>query len=218
MGLLKDTDIKFLKEKFGKELGKEVTVIAFTSENQNKENNDTFKDILTEVSDLDERIKLEFYSEEDKELVEKYGITMYPAFAMVGEKDYGVRFYGIPSGYEFAALIENLIDISKDKSALATDLLEEVKSIDKEITIKVFVTPTCPHCPGAARKAHMFAMENENILGEAIEANEFPVVSQKYGVMAVPKIVIESKDGKSVSFEGNYPEAHFIEKIKELMK
>lgn len=218
MGLLKDNDIKFLKEKFGKELGEEVRLLAFTSENQNKENNDTFKNILIEVSDLDEKIKLEFHSENDKDLVEKYGITMYPAFAMIGEKDYGVRFYGIPSGYEFAALIENLIDVSKNKSALGTEFLEEVKSIDKEITIKVFVTPTCPHCPGAARKAHMFAMENENIIGEAIESNEFPVISQKYGVMAVPKIVIESKDGKSVSFEGNYPESHFIEKIKELLK
>ena len=218
MGLLKDTDIQFLKEKFGKELGEEVKVIAFTSENQNKDNNTVFKDILTEVSDLDERIKLEFYSEDDKEMVEKYGITMYPAFAMVGEKDYGVRFYGIPSGYEFAALIENLVDISKNKSAFPADLLDEVKSINEEITIKVFVTPTCPHCPGAARKAHMFAMENEKILGEAIEANEFPVISEKYKVMAVPKIVIEAKNGKSVSFEGNYPEAHFIEKIKEILK
>ena len=46
-----------------------------------------------------------------------------------------------------------------------------------------------------------------------IEATEFPEMSQKYGVMAVPKIVINDK----IKFEGAVPEHVFLKKIKEAL-
>ena len=81
--------------------------------------------------------------------------------------------------------------------------------------IQVFVTPTCPYCPAAVRMAHKLAMANPNIYGEAVEATEFPALSQKFYVMGVPKTVINEG---AVQFEGAYPEDDFVEKVLEAYK
>ncbi len=54
-------------------------------------------------------------------------------------------------------------------------------------------------------------MLNENVKGEMIEATEFPELSEKYEVMAVPKIIINEDD----SFEGALPFQMFVDKIIE---
>jgi len=86
-----------------------------------------------------------------------------------------------------------------------------VRAIDKPVKIKVFVTPSCPYCPRAVIAAHRFAYENDNIVGEMIEAQEFPEISQLYNVYAVPKVVIN----EAVEFEGALPEKQFLEYIME---
>ncbi|RLF83887.1 glutaredoxin, partial [Thermococci archaeon] len=84
-------------------------------------------------------------------------------------------------------------------------------------------TPTCPYCPMAVRMAHKFAIEhalagNDKILGNMIEAIEFPELADQYGVMAVPKVVIKVDGEDKVSFEGAYPEKMFLEKLLEALE
>ncbi|MEM0149404.1 MAG: thioredoxin family protein, partial [Candidatus Micrarchaeaceae archaeon] len=102
-------------------------------------------------------------------------------------------------------------DISAGKSRLSESTKTRLKSIDKPVDIKVFVTPTCPYCPKAVRMAHQFAMENKNIKASMIEATEFEEMSNAYGVMAVPKIVINDK----ASFEGALPEEAFLQQVMD---
>jgi len=59
------------------------------------------------------------------------------------------------------------------------------------------------------RLAYQFALENENIQADAIEATEFPDWTTKYRVHAVPKTVIN----ESISIEGSLPEELFLEEI-----
>lgn len=47
------------------------------------------------------------------------------------------------------------------------------------------------------------------VTGDMVEATEFPHLVQKYGVMGVPKTVVN----ESVSFEGAVPEAHFLSEV-----
>ena len=77
----------------------------------------------------------------------------------------------------------------------------------------VFVTPTCPYCPIAVRASHRFAILNKNIYGDMIEALEFNKLADKYGVFAVPKIVINDK----VEFEGAMPDSFLLSKILEAL-
>jgi len=105
---------------------------------------------------------------------------------------------------------------------MSTDLMpdtkEAIKGIDRDVRILVFVTPTCPYCPLAVRMAHKFAIENTNagkgkILGDMVEAIEYPEWADQYSVMAVPKIVIQVDGEDKVQFEGAYPEKMFLEKL-----
>ena len=59
------------------------------------------------------------------------------------------------------------------------------------------------------RLAHHLAVASELIRGDCIEANEFPDLSQRYMVMAVPKTVINER----ASFEGALPEAQFVDQL-----
>ena len=53
------------------------------------------------------------------------------------------------------------------------------------------------------------AVASERVRATAIEATEFPELSRAYGVMAVPKIVINDR----VQFEGALPEPQFLEAV-----
>ncbi len=56
------------------------------------------------------------------------------------------------------------------------------------------------------RLAQHMAIASPRITAECIEATEFPELSQRYRVMAVPKIVIND----AVQFEGAIPEKDFL--------
>jgi len=53
------------------------------------------------------------------------------------------------------------------------------------------------------------AIASDRVRAECIEANEFPDISQRYHVMAVPKVVINDR----VEFEGAYPEPEFLKAV-----
>lgn len=171
--------------------------------------------ILEEVTGLtDGKVQLVVYDiKRDTEIAKKYGIDKIPATVFLGkdDKDFGMRFYGIPSGYEFATLVEDIIDLSKGTTRLTAQSKEAIKKVDRDIHIQVFITPTCPYCPKAARLGHQLAMENEHIRADVIEAIEFPDLANNYGVYGVPKTVINDV----VEFEGAVPERDFVNYVLE---
>jgi alkyl hydroperoxide reductase subunit AhpF len=71
------------------------------------------------------------------------GFERYPAVAVlpVGE-DVGVRYYGLPWGYELASLIGAVVEAGKAESSLAPESLERLAALEHELAIDVFVTPT----------------------------------------------------------------------------
>jgi glutaredoxin-like protein len=142
----------------------------------------------------------------DKDLAQAHGIDKIPATAVLGASDYGIRFFGIPSGYEYTSLIEAIIDVSKGTSALSTRTKEALATLEQDAHIQIFVTPTCPYCSIAVRTAHQMALESTRVRAEMVEATEFPHLVQKYGVYGVPKTVIN----ETVSFEGAVPEEVFL--------
>jgi len=71
-----------------------------------------------------------------------YQVDKIPAIALVGAKDYGIRFYGIPSGYEFSSLMDDLVTVSKGESGLSDATKAAVAKINQPVHIQVYVTPT----------------------------------------------------------------------------
>jgi alkyl hydroperoxide reductase subunit AhpF len=65
-----------------------------------------------------------------------------PAIAVIGKKDYGIRMFGIPSGYEFGSLIESIKLVSEGESGLSAETKKQVAKLTKPVKIQVFITPT----------------------------------------------------------------------------
>lgn len=158
--------------------------------------------------------------EESKELVEKYNVRRAPATVVTlvdGSASQGpaVKFYGLPSGHEFSALLEDIVDIAKRRpSALSAEAIEKMRRLKSKLHIQIFVTPNCPYCPRAIMTAHQLSIANPVMVdAEMIEVMEFPELSEKYSVLAVPKIVIN----ENVEFGGSLPEFMFLSKIDEAL-
>ena len=223
MELLNKEVREFAKKKFDEELVNKVTILYFTQEpgriiipgsapTQECMFCRETRQLYEEVSSLSDKIELEIRDfVADKGTADDYGIDKIPAAIIMGDEDYGIRFFGIPSGYEFQSLIEAIVDVSKGSTALSEKTRQTLETLEGDVRIQVFVTPTCPYCTVAVRLAHQLALESPRISGEMVEATEFPHLGQKYGVYGVPRTIMN----ETVSVDGAVPEDVFLEHVRK---
>jgi len=209
--------LNYVRKKF-EEIQNEVKIYHFTDPKSECQYCEDTEEILKILSNLNNKIKI-IKKEKNAEETKRFNINEFPCILIHGKDEYNIRYFGIPAGYEFGALIEDIVDASKGTTNVDPKLKELiVEKINKPTRILVFVTPTCPYCPIAVRAAHRYAIINKNIYGDMIEALEFPKLADKYNVYAVPKNVIQV-DGKDIlEFEGAAPDIIFIAKILEAHK
>jgi glutaredoxin-like protein len=101
------------------------------------------RQLIEEVAALSDKLSVEVYDfVKDAEAARRYGIDKIPATVLVGDEDYGVRFFGIPAGYEFSSLIESIKTVSRRQPGLGQKTLEALSRLDRPAHIQVFVTPT----------------------------------------------------------------------------
>lgn len=216
MPLISEKDAEHLQHEFETHLVDPVKLVVFTQTFECQFCAET-RQIVEEIAELSDKITAEIYDfVNDKSVADQYGVDKIPAIVLLrsedGEdRDYGIRFYGIPSGYEFSSIIEDIIDVSKGDSGLQPKTREALASIKDPVHFQVFITPTCPYCPQAVRLAHKFAMESDLIRGDMVEAIEFPHLSNKYGVYGVPRTVIN----EDIHQEGAVPEPMLLAKLME---
>ncbi len=213
-----DESIKQQVREILKNITNVVTVKVFLSENRCLTCNETVA-IMNIIKDLapEGKIKIEeYHAEKDGEELKKYNIVNFPAVILEGDSVKGrMQYTGIPSGYEFGSVIEDLLDIGTGNVTLKPESIEKLSKVDKNLLMQVFVTPTCPYCPISVRLAHKAGMLNEYIVGEMVEATEYPELAQKFHIMGVPKTIIFHEGKNILEFEGAYPEDRFVEKVLE---
>jgi glutaredoxin-like protein len=213
MALLKDDVQNEVRERFKKLTGS-VRLVNFTQKIECHHCEETRR-LTEEIASLSPKINSQVYNFAlDKEKSQQYKIDKIPAIVVEAEKDYGIRFFGIPGGYEFNSLISAIYDVSRKATDLSVESKDKISKIDKPIHIQIFVTLTCPYCPSAVQMAHKLALESEYITSDMIESAEFPHLVNKYGVMGVPKVVINEEFG----FEGALPETSFVEEVVKASK
>lgn len=168
--------------------------------------------LLEELASLSEKIELQVYDlVSNSDDAKSYGIDKIPATAVIGEKDYGIRFYGLTAGYEFTSLLESVLMVSTGFSGLDPQLEGLVKGVKEKVHLQVLVSLTCPYCPKMVHVADQFAFVNESIRADMIEVSQFPQLAQKYDVTGVPKTVINEE----YSFEGAVPAGNvYLEVLK----
>lgn len=217
MALLREEDRNALKQQFAA-LDEPVTLAVFTQEMECQYCRET-RQIAEELAELSGKINLAVYDfVKDADQAEAYGIDKIPAISMLrGDEnpiDYGIRYYGIPSGYEFSSLVHDVVMVSSGESGLSAQAKAMVADLQAPLHLQVFVTPTCPYCPQAVRLAHQLALESDLIQADMVEAIEFPHLSTRYQVQGVPRTVIN----ETVHLEGAAPEAMLMAKVQEAVR
>ena len=118
-----------------------VSLLVFTHQGECKACNET-RELLEEVAQLADQVSFEPYDlDQDGEKAEALGIDKAPAVAIIGQRDFGLRFYGLPTGYEFGALLEDLVDASKGEVDLGKKTREYLADLATPVHIQVFTTP-----------------------------------------------------------------------------
>jgi glutaredoxin-like protein len=209
MSLIQDEQKERIKSQLAQDLMAPVRVVMFTQQMECEFCVQT-RQLITEVAALNDKIQAEVRDfVADSELANQFGVDKVPAIVLLGERDYGIRFYGMPYGYEFQTFMSALAIVSKGRTDLSERTKAQLHAIRVPVHIQVFVTLTCPECSTGASMAHKFALENELIRADVIDASEFPQLAVKYGVMGVPKIVVNEK----IEFVGVVAEELFLRHV-----
>ena len=151
MAYIQPEDQQMLRELFAKELDGEVTITCFTQRQSvlivpglECEYCQATRELLEELVALaPETLHLEvkdFVADEAE--AKALGIDRIPAFIVAGKAKGKVRFFGVPAGYEFAGLVQDLIAISTGKTELRPATETALATIPQDLHIQVFVTPT----------------------------------------------------------------------------
>lgn len=142
MALINDEIAAELRETFG--ALKDPVRLAVFSQALADPVSEEVRRLVEELAALDSRLRAESANFVlDKERVETLGIERIPAIAVLGDdKDYGVRFYGTPAGYEFGSLIDAILDVSAGASQLSEGTKTALAALDRDVRVRVFSTPT----------------------------------------------------------------------------
>ncbi len=191
----------------------DVTLMVFTPEG-GCEYCPQIVQLAEEVAATSDKVTVEKYDlATDKAKAQELNITVAPAIAIVGKKDYGIRYYGIPSGHEFSTLLFGIQKAGGQPSELDEEATAYLNSLQEPVLWQVFVTPTCPYCPRSAILAYEMAAASDMVKAEVYEAMEFQALSQKFNVMGVPLNVINGKE----RVEGAAPPQMMIDAFKKAL-
>ena len=219
MPILQPKERQLLKKRLDTELKRDVTVTLYTQPEtklyvpgRDCPTCGPTQRLLEEVSELSRRLHLkvvDFYN--SRKDAEDQRVEKIPAIAIGADGRTNARFYGMPTGFEFAVLLGTASAASEKRSSLQLETRRKLKSLEDDVHIQVFVTPDCQFCPIVARVAHAMALESDKVTADVVEMQEFPHLAQVYSVMGVPKTVINDR----VQFTGGVSEDVFIQRVLE---
>jgi alkyl hydroperoxide reductase subunit AhpF len=142
MAILTERDRTAVKGELAKLAGP-VKLVVFTTQLGASEYSLETERLVREVAECSDQVTVELLNLHiDRERAAAYGVDRVPAIVVEGAQDYGIRFFGIPMGYEFTNLIDSMVAASSGKPSLSVETLERVAALKEAVHIQVFSTPT----------------------------------------------------------------------------
>jgi len=141
MGLIRDEDAVQIRERL-QQMVSPVKLVHFTQELNLELGAETLQ-LVKELAALSDKLSLQVFNFLlETEKAAEYGVDKVPATVIRNEKDYGIRFYGLPAGYEFSALLDAVLAVSKGDSGLQANSRNKLAQLSEPLHLEVFVTPT----------------------------------------------------------------------------
>ena len=125
--------------------------------------------MLEALAGLGERVSLRVTDEPELE------VERFPAICVLADgEDTRIRYYGLPWGFEVASIVGAVLEAGGPSRAWRPRRSRCSAGLEQDVTLEVFVTPTCPHCPPAVLLAYRAALASPRVHAAAIESTEFP--------------------------------------------
>lgn len=150
--LIQERDRDVIRQRFTEQLVNPVTIdlyirpdsgLIIPGRQQSPNSSSTTQQLLEEVAELSAKITLNIINvAADEDAAKLAGITMVPAIVLRGPDDGRVRFFGLPSGYEFGSLIEGITIVSQPEPPIDDVAAKVLDMLPEDLTVQVFVTPT----------------------------------------------------------------------------
>lgn len=213
MALLNDEIRKEVKKMLA-EMTSPVKLVTFTKES-GCEYCDQLVELLKEVAALSDKLSVQTYVlGTDMEMAQRYDVTEAPTIVFEGAKDYGIRFHGIPAGYEFSTLLHGILAVSRGHSELDEQSKAYLDGLAQPVDLQVFVTTSCPYCPRAATLAMEMALASDKVKARVYEATEYQELFMDYDVMGVPLTVVNDRE----RIEGAAPVPMVMDAIRHALE
>ncbi|MBU4524646.1 MAG: FAD-dependent oxidoreductase [Desulfomicrobium sp.] len=169
-----------------------VPVHLFVKAGQNDAYADFAHNLMKDLVRLTDKVTLSLHSD-DAKASDSFAVTRFPTLLIAPEK-YSIRFTGAPAGEEGQAFLHALMMVSTGNSFLSERSRELLQELQEPRVVKVFVSPTCPYCPGQCVNAIKAAVEKPKLVSvECVETGENPDYAQEYSVGSIPHTVYDEK-------------------------
>jgi thioredoxin reductase (NADPH) len=201
---------KALRETFEMLQGR-VILEVFTQKGVNDEFSAVTVRLMKAIAELSDKIEVNV-NDMTGEKARKYGVSRSPSVLIDPEK-YRIRYTGAPVGEEGISFIQTLIRVSMGESTLTPVSKAKLAKLNEKRHIQVFVSPTCPYCPGEVMNSFKAAIERPDLVSaEAVEATENLDLAREVDLSGVPHTIV---NGVTVS-KGLQPEERFIDNLMEM--
>ena len=204
-------DKELLENKF-LALKNDVRLVFFTRETYCPYCNETSR-LLKRLASITQKIKFDSYNFAiDDEKDQEYHVFDVPALAIIGEKDYGIRYYGYPRGNELINFLDDIIYVSKGENTLKPEAAMKLARFTKPTQLKIFISRNCLFSLPLVRLAIKLAISNNAIEADIIHTDEFLELAEKYKVRGTPMTIINGDK----SFYGTLDEGEYVNQIIKL--
>ena len=142
---------EYIKQKFAQELVGGVRIDYFTQRpsplyvpgREECAHCEDVRVMLEELAALSRKVSLTVHEfSREREAAAKLAVHRIPGIVIRGPTNRPLKFYGIPAGHEFPALIEAIVDVSRAKADLKPVTVKALRKLKSDVAIQVFVTPT----------------------------------------------------------------------------
>lgn len=207
---LSESDMGMLHRALTQGMRDDVTLILFVDDTAvSKE----LTDFANTLAGITPKIKLDIQNVDGgrNQKFKDMRLEHWPVMILTKGDFSRIRYYGVPLGYELAAIADGLVDLSNSKTPLSPRAKAALATVRRKANIKVFVSVTCPYCPAVVRHAYRAAIESEKVTAEIIDTQVFPDLAMRHSVMGTPKIVLND----NLDLTGAMGDVEFFEKLRD---
>jgi len=119
----------------------EVRLTLFSRDGGECKYCDEAEGLLADIAAAVPRVKVEILSlKQDAVRAKELGIDKVPGIALLGKKDYNLRYFGLPSGYDFKPFVETIRAVGDDNPGVSRESAALLAKLTKPVQLTVFVT------------------------------------------------------------------------------